>query len=399
MNILVLSNKLPYPPRDGGSIATLNMLTGLRDAGNRVTCLSLVTRKHRFPVDRIPESLSGTIRMIGVPCDSTIRPLPMLFNLLFSGKPYIAERFKVREYEEKLRELLRQETFDVIQLEGPYPGHYLDVIRQYSSALVSLRTHNVEHLIWKRKSARESCFPKKWYLKNMAGRLERFELDVVRRSDCLVPISDVDASHFRSAGFGGPSITIPAGISPDDYPEATLPKEPTVFFIGALDWLPNQEGLKWFVDRVWEKLTERIPEVQFHVAGRNAPSGFARWLQEKGVIYHGEVKHAVGFMHTYRVMAAPLLTGSGIRIKILEAMALGRPVVTTPVGIEGIPARDRTEVRVAEDPGAFSDAVAGLLEKEQETLRMTESARLLVRQNFDTFTLSSRLSRFFSHQV
>lgn len=129
MKILVLTNKLPYPARDGGSIATLNMLSGLRAAGNDITCLSLNTSKHNFLVEKIPGELSDTMRFIGVDCDSSIRPLHMLFNLLFSGEPYIAERFNIKKYREKLTWLLNNEQFDLIQLEGPYPGHYIDVIR------------------------------------------------------------------------------------------------------------------------------------------------------------------------------------------------------------------------------------------------------------------------------
>jgi hypothetical protein len=126
MKILILSNKLPYPPRDGGSIATLNMITGLRDAGNEITCIALNTTKHQFPVEEIPEKLRSTVRFIGIGCDSSIRPVPMLLNLLFSKEPYIAERFNNGEFRRRLTRLLQEEQFDVVQLEGPYPGHYLE---------------------------------------------------------------------------------------------------------------------------------------------------------------------------------------------------------------------------------------------------------------------------------
>jgi len=399
MKILVLSNNLPYPPRDGGSIATLNMLTGLRDAGNEVTCLSLNTSKHAFPVGQIPAALHKSIRMIGVPCDSSIRLFPMLSNLLFSDRPYIAQRFRIPEYTERLRGLLLQEEFDVIQLESPYMGHYLDVIRKNSGAAVSLRTHNVEHVIWKRKAANDSGLLKRCYLRNMAARLERFELNVLQQADCLVAISGVDAAFFRSTGYRGPVMTIPTGLYLDRYPETPLPSAPTIFFIGALDWMPNQEGLKWFLENVFGKLARQVPQLTFHVAGRNAPRRFARWLEHRQVVYHGEVEDASGFMKSYRVMVAPLLTGSGIRIKILEAMALGRPVVTTPMGIEGIPAENGKEVRVAGNPDQFAEQIVALIKDREETLRMVQDARKLVQQNFDTFTLSSRLSQFFKEQV
>lgn len=399
MKILLLTNKLPYPPRDGGSIATLNMLTGLRDAGNNITCLSLNTSKHAFPIEKIPEELNTTVRFIGIHCDSSIKPIRLFLNLLFSNGPYIAERFNNRNYRKKLIELLRNETYDLVQLEGPYLGHYLDDVRKYSNAPVSLRAHNVEHLIWKKKAANEKAPLKRWYIRNMAFRLERYEMHVIHESDTLIPISPQDETYYRRRGYTRPILTIPTGLSLKDYPITPLPSDPTIFFIGALDWLPNQEGLTWFLENIFEKLTAELPQLMFHVAGRNAPAHFETKLKHEKIIYHGEVEDARKFMQSYRVMVAPLLTGSGIRIKILEGMALGRPVVTTLVGIEGIPAGDSKEVMVADDPDIFKDQLIKLLTKEAETSRLVTNARQLIKHNFDNFGVSSRLSQFFKTQV
>ena len=117
------------------------------------------------------------------------------------------------------------------------------------------------------------------------------------------------------------------------------------------------------------------------------------------MVFHGEVEDAAAFMQAHRVMVAPLLTGSGIRIKILEAMAMGRPVVTTPMGIEGVPAENGREVWIAGDPDQFAAQIVALIRDNREAIRMVQQARRLVQQNFDTFALSSRLSQFFKKQV
>ncbi len=397
MKILILTNKLPYPPRDGGSIATLNMMTGLHEAGNNITCLSLNTSKHNFPLERIPPNLSSTFRFFGVHCDTSIKPARMVFNLLFSKKPYIAERFNVRKYKEKLVELLKNESFDLVQLEGPYPGHFLDEIRKWSKAPVSLRAHNVEHLIWERKSIHEKSILKRWYLRNMATRLGKFEMQVANHSDYLIPISEQDEAYFRDKGYSKPMFTIPAGLSIEDYPQTPLPSDLTIFFIGALDWLPNQEGLTWFLDHVFEKLVTEMPQLRFHVAGRNAPDHFVKKLNHNNLVYHGEVDDAKKFMQSYGVMVVPLLTGSGIRIKILEAMALGRPVVTSSVGIEGIPAENNREVILADDPDMFKYQLVNMLSNPDEAGRMVSRARQLIQHNFDTFELSIRLKQVFQN--
>ena len=399
MKILILTNKLPYPPKDGGSIASLNMLTGLRDSGNQMTCLSINTSKHSFPIHDIPKNLAGSIRFFGVDCDSSIRPIRLILNLIFSREPYIAQRFNFSKYRTKLSTLLQQESFDLIQLEGPYTGYYFNEIRKYSKAPVALRAHNVEHLIWQKKAFNERSPLKHWYLQNMASRLKRFELKILHQSDYLIPISPTDEFYFRDQGFTGPTLTVPTGFSIDEYPQAPLPEESTIFFIGALDWLPNQEGLLWFLDKVFDQLINTVPQLTFHVAGRNAPDSFIEKLQHPGIVYHGEVEDARKFMQSYRVMVVPLLTGSGIRIKILEGMALGRPVVTTQVGIEGIPAENNQHVITTDDPQQFASQIAKLVNNQEDASRLVAASRELIIRNFDTFELSNRLSQFYKAQV
>jgi len=399
MRILILANKLPYPPLDGGSIATLNMITGLKEAGNEITVLSLNTRKHIFPVEKIPDELSDSIRFLSVDCDNSLRPVPMILNLIFSRKSYIAQRFNIRAFRNRLRTLLEKEKFDVVQLEGPYTGHYMDIIRTASKATVSLRAHNVEHLIWQRKAVHEKSIFKRWYLKNMAARLKRFEMGVVNRCDCLVTISPLDEAYFCENGYNRPSITIATGFKLEEYPESALPVEKSIFFIGALDWLPNQEGLSWFLENVLGELTAIVPELRFHVAGRNAPGYFEKKLRNENIVYHGEVGNAREFMQSFRVMVAPLFTASGIRIKILESMALCRPVVTTSVGVEGIPAENDRHILLADTPEMFKLQVISLLDDNSKATRLVSRARQIISQNFDTFELSNRLSQFFKEQV
>jgi glycosyltransferase involved in cell wall biosynthesis len=398
MKILILTNKLPYPPRDGGSIATLNMICGLHDAGNQITCLALNTFKHSFPVKKIPPELGKSIRFLGVDCNSSIRPLKLLSNLLFSREPYIALRFNIKAFRTALASLLLEENFDIIQLEGPYPGLYLDVIRKESDARISLRAHNVEHLIWERKALHETSLLKRWYFRNMAQRLKRYELEVAQEVDLLVPISDEDASYFIENGLQKPMLTIPAGLNMENYPLTKLPTGPSIFFIGALDWLPNQEGLDWFLRNIFLNLLSEIPELSFHVAGRNAPAHFEKKLKHPNIIYHGEVEDAQTFIQSYQLMVAPLLTGSGIRVKILEAAALGRPVITTSAGIEGLAVIKHPCVIVEDDPLRFSSRLIKMLRDPQESEALLTEAREVISRYFDTFELSSRLSQFYNKE-
>jgi len=399
MKILVLANKLPFPPRDGGSIASLNMILGLQQAGNQITCLAMNTPKHSFPVEQIPKQLRQRIRFLAVDVDTSIKPAKLLMNLLFSRVPYIAERFRSKAFSLALKSLLAEEPFDIVQFEGPYLFFCLSQVRNQSKARISLRAHNAEHQIWKRMALQENAVLKRWYLKNLSRRLKVFEMRVFNGVDTLIPISEKDASYFRDQGTDTPMLTIPAGLNLEDYPLTGVPSGSSLFFIGALDWLPNQEGLSWFLDQVFELLLEELPDISFHVAGRNAPRTFQKKLLHPNITFHGEVDDSCSFMQSHGIMVAPLWSGSGIRIKILEAMALGRPVVTTHTGIEGIAAEHLRTVMVGNDPQSFKRLIIRLMENPGERASMVAEARKLISREFDNFKLSKRLSQFYTAQA
>ncbi|PID91271.1 MAG: hypothetical protein CSA96_09260 [Bacteroidetes bacterium] len=399
MKILVLSNKMPYPPKDGGSIASMNIILGLSQMGHDVHCLAMNTNKHPFPSSAVPEHIRALIHLETVSINTDLHPLGIIWNIFFSRQAYNAVRFRKKAFRRKLKDLLNRETFDLVQLEGPYPGYYLKTIRKYSKAKIALRAHNVEYLIWQQKARHTEKTIERLYLRILSRRLRKWETEIVNACDLLVPISPVDEACFRKTGFGGPALTIATGLSIEDYPLSPLPEGREIFFIGALDWLPNQEGIRWFIEKVFRGLTERIPELLFHIAGRNAPPSFVEKLQHKNIRFHGEIENAQAFMRDHSIMIAPLLTGSGIRIKILEALAMGRPVLTTSKGAEGIDARHEKELLIADTPEDFGQQCLKLIENRELCLSIAEKGRVLVREKFDTFALSTRLSRFYETQA
>ena len=145
MNILILSNKMPYPPKDGGSIATFCIARSFAALGHKVTVLAMNTLKHYYNTDLIPKDISGLIEFIGVDVDTQISVFDALKNLLTKSIPYNAQRFISEEFENRLAGLLQTRSFDVVQLEGTYLGPYIHTSRKYSTALVIIRSHNIEH--------------------------------------------------------------------------------------------------------------------------------------------------------------------------------------------------------------------------------------------------------------
>jgi glycosyltransferase involved in cell wall biosynthesis len=393
LRILQLCHKFPYPLKDGGAIAVTYLAKAYASLGHEVTLLSMNTSKHWFDLATLPPDFDHYAAIHTVFVENHIRPLPALRNLFFSKKSYHVERFECVEFAEKLRELLENQVFEVVQLESIFLAPYLPVIRAYApKAKAVLRAHNVEHEIWERVAANASPF-KKWYLERITPRLKAYELEQINQCDLVVGISERDVERFQKLGLRSPATVCPIGLDCRDYhPDWSSFEAPlSLSFIGSLDWMPNQEGLRWFLDAVWlPLLAPNFPELQFHIAGRTAPA-WLRELKMERVVFHGEVPSAADFLNQHSVMVVPLLSGGGMRAKILEGMALGKVVLSTRLGIEGIVAQDRTNCLLAEHPEEWVSAIQWCYSAGKNLQKMGKKARQFCEDNFDNTSVARSL--------
>ena len=394
MRILQLTNKVPYPPRDGGAIASLTLARELAKAGHEVIVLAMNTSKHFLESDQIPSLQLSGLRVDIVPVDTRIRWHHALANLLFSRLPYNAIRFISDDYRAHLRILLAENNFDFIILDQIYTGLYLDDIRSCTSTPIVLRAHNIEHEIWER-TAKSSAGLKRLYLAILASRIRRFELSLINRYDALVPITQRDADHFTKFGNKKPCHVLPAGM---DVPELPLEEAPkmaiSVAHLGALDWLPNQDGIRWFIRQVWPIIRKNIPGIEFHLAGRNAPERFDIQTAAPGVVFHGEIDDAAGFIKVHQIFVVPLFSGSGMRIKLLDYMSAGRATVTTTIGAEGIAIVSGREAFIADQPEDFANQIISLARNPERCAEVGRNARKFILNNFDNQTLITEFTDF-----
>jgi polysaccharide biosynthesis protein PslH len=410
MKILQVCKKFPFPPKDGEVIAINTLSKSLTTLGAEVTLLTMNTSKHRVDVADLPEDFYATFKTVydvEVNNDITIWGG---FKNLFEKESYHVTRFINDEFAQKLVEILRGGHFDVVQLETVFLAPYIPYIRQNSNAIIALRSHNVEHEIWKRVAEVTNFLPKRWYLNFLNRKLRRFELDNIQHCDILLPITARDERIFKLLGYKGASVVTPVGLSSRDYKPNTKSfyRPLSLGFIGALDWMPNQEGLRWFLEKVWaieanrempqssnietknKKQSISIANFALHIAGRNAPN-WLRQLKAKNVVFHGEIADAQDFMNEHSVSIVPLFSGSGIRVKILEAMMLGRVVLTTSMGLEGIPAEDGNHVLIANSDYDFIEKIE-FCRKRPDLLRgIGERARQFAVENFDSLAVAQRV--------
>ena len=391
MRILQLCKKFPYPLKDGESLAVQALARGFHSLGCEVSLLAMNTRKHWYDVSNTPEALDHYKEIEATDLDNRIRPVHAGKNL-FSNKSYHIERFVNEDFGKQLTALLQKNEYDVIQLETVYLAPYLDLIRKHSNALIVMRAHNVEHEIWER-IARNSSLLKKWYLRLITPRLKKYETDVLNQYDLLVCISDRDLGQFERLGLKKPGVVAPIGLDTRNYkPDYTaFNGKPSMSFIGSLDWMPNLEGLQWFLESAWKPvLHAELPDLEFHIAGRNTPD-WIMGLDEPGVIVHGEVPSAPAYINQHALMAVPLLSGGGMRAKILEAMALGRVVISSSVGLEGIHAVDGKSVLIANSTEEWLQALKMLTERPKQARAIGENARKFFEAHFGQAQIAAKL--------
>jgi len=251
MRILQLTKKFPYPLKDGESIAVTNLSQSMRNLDCQITLLSMNTVKHYIDVRRIPSTFDHYQDIHTVDLDNRVTWKGAFFNL-FSQDSYHVSRFYFTAYREKLIELLQSHRFDVIQLETLYLAPYIETIREYSNAKIVMRSHNVEFEIWNRIAENTTFLPKKIYIRYLAKKLKNFELERLDKYDALVTVTQRDLEAYQRLGYQGKGIAIPIGIKLKDYPPRSSELHAqSISFIGSLDWMPNLEGLQWFLDKIW----------------------------------------------------------------------------------------------------------------------------------------------------
>ena len=401
MRILQLINKVPHPPKDGGVIGIRLFSDNFIKHRVDLQILAMNTRKHYVASKDIPKYFLEQTKMKIVEVDAFPSKIGAVFNFLFSKIPYTATRFIDNTFEEELITLLKEKIFDIIQLEGVYLAPYIPVIRKYSKAKISIRAHNIEYEIWKRIADNSYNPVKSFYYNSLAQRVKNFELRYFPMADVILAITQRDAKHIKRLGIVTPIHIIPAGIDIERIDTGKQASDfPNLFHLGALDWEPNLEGLRWFLKNIWGNVLRQSPDIQLHIAGRNASAKTVAFLrQQPNLVYHGEVDDAYQFMREHAIMIVPLLSGGGMRIKILEGMALSKTIISTKVGAEGMDYTDGKDLLIATSAQEFEKQIVEIVKNKDKCLQISNNAKVLIQEKYNNFALVKELLTFYENII
>lgn len=393
MRVLQICSKPPVPSIDGGCKAMNNITEGLLAENISVKVLTISTDKHPFLKEKIKEDYLKNTAIEHCYIDTRVKPIDAFFNLCKS-KSYNLSRFYCQKFEELIVKTLSENKFDAIILEGLFVTGYIEAIRKNSDAKLIFRAHNVEHEIWERNTKNERKGLKRFYLKKLAKQLKEQEILLLNQVDAIAAITKKDKIQFELLGCKTPIVVIPFGIRIEDYKFTENQTQFSFFHIGSMDWMPNQTGIKWLLDKVWNKIGNSNTKATLRLAGKNMPEWLLK-LNQENVEVVGEVDNAIDFINEHQIMLVPLFSGSGMRIKIVEGMALGKTIIATTIALEGIDITSNENVIEANTKDEFIKAINWCLNNKQEVELMGRNALQLIREKYDNRIIIKDLINLF----
>lgn len=307
-----------------------------------------------------------------------------------SGRPYALGRYGGPQVAARLRELLASESYDVLVCDFVFAA---GVISWDWPGPKIFFAHNVEALIWRRhfELARNPLWKALCWREYRA--MARAERHYLARADHALAVSGVDRSYFSEFIDPAKISVIPTGVDVDYFrPAPGLETPHALVFTGSLDWMPNQDGVAWFARQILPRIRRRLPQVSLTVVGRQPTADLqALAARDSAIQLTGRVDDVRPFVHQAAVYVVPLRIGSGTRLKIFEAMAMGKAVVSTTIGAEGLEVSPGENILLADEPEEFADCIVGLLENPARRAALARAARRVVEENFSWASAAARL--------
>ncbi len=386
--VLFLTPDLPYPPHQGAAIRSFNLIKNLAPR-HEIHLLSFA--QDRTTGDRVTPLLDYCTSMGTVPAPRRSRARRAL-SVLFSSKPDMALRLPSPEFMNQLRIYVTRERFDYVQVEAIEMAQYGLAIKQMSlpsEPSIIFDDINAEYLLQRRAFEADRGRPNRWlgaiYSLIQWRKLMRYEARACRQLDKVVVVSHADGEALEELVPGLQSAVVPNGVDTTYYSPADGDRETdtTLVFTGKMDFRPNVDAVLWFGQEVLPLIRAEIPGVRFKVVGRNPHPRLRHLGEESDITLTGYVDDVRPYIAQAGVYVVPLRVGGGTRLKILEAMSMGKAVVSTSLGCEGIEVTPDQDLVIADEPHVFAKSVVELIENRKRRRKLGLAARQLVESEHD----------------
>jgi glycosyltransferase involved in cell wall biosynthesis len=278
-------------------------------------------------------------------------------------------------------------NFDIVIFEGLFTTIYQKDIQGFSNAKFVYRAHNIEHEIWQQLANKERNSIKKYFLKLLAKNLKTKELELINSVDFILPLSSKDEVDIKNINKN-PSFHIPVSI--DNQKQKIDFSSVSLCFIGSFNWIPNREGIVWFIKNIFPRIKENYPEISINIAGIESEK-IIELKGIDGVNVKGFVKNSSDFLLENGIFIAPLISGSGVKIKVLEALSLGMPCVLTEIAAEGLDLP--TSIDISKTADDFTNNLLQLINNESDRKQRGADSYSFVTSKFSYKKISSDLKK------
>jgi glycosyltransferase involved in cell wall biosynthesis len=371
-----------------------NTIKGLVKLGHKVTLISIDEKKltdRFFDTDAILDKI--TYRSYFV--DTSVSMFNAFLNM-FSQTAHIVDRYYDENLEKVLIAELQANKYDVVQFEGLFVTPYLAAVRKHTKAKIIFRAHNIEHQVWFRLAQQKADPFKKIYLLMLAKRIKAYELQQLNSFDGIIVFTDQDKSAISDYNISVPVKVLPISVDLHKYcPDHTKTEFPSLFFLGSLAWMPNREGIEWFIDNFHAELCDGDLRTRFYLAGNDIPEQFDDYDVPGKIYIQGEVDDALDFVNNKCIMIVPLLSGGGMRVKIVEGMAMQKCIISTSLGAEGIDYKHGHNIIIADSREEFYDAIQRCIADETFCHQVGRNARQLVEQQHNLEGVTDNLIAYY----
>jgi glycosyltransferase involved in cell wall biosynthesis len=377
LRILFLTPELPYPARGGGTIKSATLLDYLKERHEvDLVCLRRSGRPEQSPIDGFGMVVTADVRGKRSPAN--------LLRSYAAGIPLSILRNRSERFAELLREHVRRRPPDAIFADSWLTAQYVPTD---FDGLKTLHQHNAEFVMWEREAAVEANPLRRALVRREAERVRRYEGSILSAFDVVFAVSEPDRAALRGLVTDPPRMELLPNVADPGLlgrPDLSPPEsERVILYLGTLSWQPNARGLRHFLGQVFPHVRERLPRVRLIVAGRGAPSSLARVARRTpGVEMVGTFDDPEPLYRRARAFVEVAQGGSGTRVKVLNALARGLPVVTTPEGAEGLDIRSGEHALVGSGPEEASTALMRLMREDHLWISLAENGRRLVREQY-----------------
>ena len=392
MRILWLKSDLLLPLDKGGKLRTWHLM---RHLARRHAITYLAFKEPAQPAADVAGMSEVASRIETVtrsePAKGTLRFYADAAMHLVDPLPYAVGKYRSREFKDRLNALLETQPFELIVCDFLFPA--VNLPKQLPCPAV-IFTHNVESEIWRRHAENKTGIQKFLYGAQYQ-RMLRYEGHALQRFEGVLAVSDADRQTFAALYPGAishPVHVVPTGVDTDYFaPAPSDPAARTLVFTGSMDWLPNEDAMQFFCRDILPLIRAQEPGVCLSIVGRAPTPAVKRLAEEHGVTVTGRVDDVRPYMKEAAVYIVPLRIGGGTRLKIFEAMSMGKAVVSTTVGAEGLPVSHGEHVLLADDPAAFAHSVVRLLRDADRRATLEAAARTLVVEHYDWSAVAGAL--------